>query len=108
MIRAGRDADLLGDRLDDRVGRDRAGQSLEDPGQALGLPAPADLEAVDGVPVQDRGQADDGDEPGEDEVDRAGALRGQPEEDEQAEDEERDGEEPPRLAQPPLVRLDRC
>ena len=41
VVGAGAGAELLDDRLDDRVGRDRPGQALEDPGEALGLGAAA-------------------------------------------------------------------
>jgi hypothetical protein len=94
VVRVRPDPELLDDGGDDRVGRDRAGQALEDPRQALCLGAPPDLELVHGVPVVDGREADDHDEPDEGEVDR-GRIRRQPQQDQQAEDEERSGEQPP-------------
>ena len=41
VVGAGAGAELLDDRADDRVGRDRAGQALQDPGEDLGLRAAA-------------------------------------------------------------------
>ena len=57
VVGAGAGAQLLDDRPDDRVRRDRAGEALQDPGEALGLRAAAVLELLDGEPVADRGEA---------------------------------------------------
>ncbi len=87
--------DLLDDRIDDRVGRDRARQALEDPGEALGLAAPADFEGPDGHPMPDGDEGDDDDDPDHQPVERPGAVDGHAQQRGQGEDEERTREDQP-------------
>ena len=94
MVGAGPEAELLDDRLHDRIGRDRAGQALENAGEALGFGATARLEVLDGDPVTDGGEADDHDQDGDRPVAEAG-IDPQPDGGEQAEDEERTDEGEP-------------
>ena len=54
VIGRGRVDQVVEDRRHDRLGRDRARQAAQDPGEALGLAAAARLEAGDGVSVRDR------------------------------------------------------
>ena len=76
MVGAGLDVELVDDRLDDRVGRHRAGQPLEDPGDALGLAAPADLAAAHGLAMEDRGEPAERHETGDQPVDGLARGRG--------------------------------
>ena len=105
MIRACPDPDLFDDRLNDRVRRDRAGEALEDPGKALCLGAPADLEHRDRLPVTECGKADDDDEPGGDPVEGAGVVREDPQRGDQPEEHERAAEDDPGSADPAILRL---
>ncbi len=96
-------AEILDNGPDDRVGRDRARQPLEDPGEALGLVTPARLEILDRDPMEDRGKPDDDDQQGDRPVAEPG-IGPQPEDGEQTEEEERDGEDEPGAADPGILR----
>ena len=94
VVRARRLGQLVDDRAQDRVGRHGARQARQDARERLGLLATADLERSDGLAVADGREADDRDEADDGPVERPriGDQRGERDE---AEDEERCGEDPP-------------
>jgi hypothetical protein len=107
VIGAGHLAEILHDRLDDRVRRDGSGQPLEDPGEALHLAATADLERLDRLAVNDcRGRRHPHQHHDEDVKDARSAGRGVDEGD-HPEDDERAGEEPPRPPDARFLRVGR-
>src|SRR6478672_5044668 len=104
MVRARAGAKLLDDGADDRVGRDRAGEALEDPGEALGLSPSALFQLLDGEPVTNRGEADDDDQARHRDVERHCSAREETHDGDRAEGEERAGEDEPRAADPWIFR----
>ncbi len=98
VIGAGADAEIGDDRVDDLVGRGRAGQALEDPREVLGLGASVGRQLGDRTLMDDGRDAGDGDRAEDDQAEwPAHHEDGQPG---QAEQGERAGEEPPGGAEP--------
>ena len=95
VVGPGPDPQLLDDRVDDRIGRDGAGEALEDPGEGLGLGAAALLEGADRSLVEDCREAGQDDEPGKDPIEEPRAARQEADQGDEPEDEEGAEEEPP-------------
>ncbi len=105
MVGAGRLGELIDDGPEDRIGRDRARQARQDPGERFGLFATTQFEGGDGLAVTDRGEADDEDEGDDRPVDGSRKLGTEPDQGDGSEDEERDGEDPPRSSDPTIRRV---
>ena len=105
VICVGADTELLDDGIHDRVGRHRPRETLEDPGEALGLRSTARLEGAHGAPMEGNGDAGDDDESGEQPIDSRGVAGHEPEDGHETEDEDRPGEEPPRPPDPPFLGI---
>ena len=100
MVGAAGRGELLDDGPDDRVLGHGPRQARQDAGEGLGLGAAAVLEGDDRLAVAEGGEADDRDEPGHDPVEGARLLGEQPGDQQESEEEERAGEDPPGAADP--------
>ena len=105
VVGAGLDVELVDDGLDDRVGRHRARESLEDAGDAFGLAAPALLAAAHGFAMEDRREPAQRHEAGEEPVDRLAAVEDEPGGSQDGQEEERSGEDPPCPPDATILRL---
>jgi len=105
VIRARRIGKLGDDRAEDRVRRHGARQPGQDARERFGLLAPSDLERGDRFAVADRGEPDDEHQADDRPVDRPGTVQRDPHDGDQAENEERDGEDPPRSSDATVRRV---
>jgi hypothetical protein len=105
VVGRGGAAQLLHDRLEDRVRRDGPRQTLEDAGETLSLGPTPGLAGPDRPAVEDGRQTDDDEEDEERHVEGPDPVGSQLEDQDQAQDEEGAGEEPPCLSDPTVLRI---
>ena len=98
-------AEVLGDRIDDGVGRHRARQATQDPRERLGLVTPPGAEIRDGGAVDERRESGDQHDDQQQSVGERRIRGERADEDHDGDQQESDGEGPPGPADPAIRRV---
>ena len=104
VVRTGSGTQVVDDGVDDRVGRDRPRQALEDAGKRFGLLPPALVEGFDGSSMDDARGPHDHDESPQEDVDRLWRAREDADDHEGRQRSKGPRQPPPRPADSPFLR----